>query len=86
MTFSAEQEARIAEIVRGCEGIKPGWVRVNFNYFLSETQFQFLLQAIHLIATDGWKLLPHYDFEPDTGEWRHRSKRVGHVMRLAEVS
>jgi selenocysteine lyase/cysteine desulfurase len=21
------------EIVRGCEGIKPGWVRVNFNYF-----------------------------------------------------
>ena len=23
------------EIVRGCEGIKPGWVRVNFNYFLS---------------------------------------------------
>ena len=24
------------EIGRGCEGIKPGWVRVNFNYFISE--------------------------------------------------
>ena len=24
---------------RGCEGIKPGWVRVNFNYFISETVF-----------------------------------------------
>ena len=23
------------EIARGCEGIKPGWVRVNFNYFIS---------------------------------------------------
>ena len=25
------------EIAHGCEGIKPGWVRVNFNYFLSDT-------------------------------------------------
>ena len=22
------------EITGGCEGIKPGWVRVNFNYFI----------------------------------------------------
>ena len=27
------------EIARGCEGIKPGWVRVNFNYFISEAVF-----------------------------------------------
>ena len=27
------------EIARGCEGIKPGWVRVNFNYFLTEAEF-----------------------------------------------
>ncbi|MBV8756033.1 MAG: aminotransferase class V-fold PLP-dependent enzyme, partial [Deltaproteobacteria bacterium] len=74
------------EIVRGCEGIKPGWVRVNFNYFLSETQFQFILDAIHLIANDGWRLLPHYSFNPDTGEWRHRRATNASVMRMAEVS
>jgi hypothetical protein len=75
------------EIVRGCEGIKPGWVRVNFNYFLSETQFQFLLDAIHLVANDGWRLLPHYRFDPDTGDWHHRDHdRGGLVMRLHEVS
>jgi selenocysteine lyase/cysteine desulfurase len=74
------------EIMRGCEGIKPGWVRVNFNYFLSETQFQFLLDAIHIVANDGWRLLPHYTFEPDTGEWRHRDRGAGRVLRLAEVS
>jgi selenocysteine lyase/cysteine desulfurase len=74
------------EIVRGCEGIKPGWVRVNFNYFLSETQFQFILDAIHLIATDGWRLLPHYTFNPDTGEWRHRAHSAVPVMRLGELS
>jgi selenocysteine lyase/cysteine desulfurase len=74
------------EIERGCEGIKPGWVRVNFNYFLSETQFQFILDAIHLIANEGWRLLPHYRFDPDTGEWRHRAHSAVAVMRLAEVS
>jgi hypothetical protein len=74
------------EIVRGCEGIKPGWVRVNFNYFLSETQFQFILDAINLIATDGWRLLPHYTFNPDTGEWRHRNYTSSTVMRLGDVS
>jgi selenocysteine lyase/cysteine desulfurase len=74
------------EIVRGCEGIKPGWVRVNFNYFLSETQFQFLLDAIHLIADDGWKLLPHYRFCPDTGLWRHRRGVPGAAMRLDHVT
>jgi hypothetical protein len=74
------------EIVRGCEGIKPGWVRVNFNYFLSETQFQFIIDAIHLIANEGWRLLPHYRFNPDTGEWHHRRHSAVSVMRLAEVS
>jgi selenocysteine lyase/cysteine desulfurase len=74
------------EIVRGCEGIKPGWVRVNFNYFLSETQFQFIIDAIHLVATDGWRLLPHYSFDPDTGEWRHRGHSRAGVMRLDDIS
>lgn len=74
------------EIVRGCEGIKPGWVRVNFNYFLSETQFQYLLDAIHLVATDGWRLLPDYTFCPETGLWRHRRGQPDAAMRLADVT
>jgi selenocysteine lyase/cysteine desulfurase len=74
------------EVVRGCEGIKPGWVRVNFNYFLGETQFQFLLDAIHLVADHGWKLLPDYRFCPETGLWHHRRGRPDAAMRLADVS
>ena len=74
------------EIVRGCEGIKPGWVRVNFNYFLSEAQFQFLLDAIHFVAEHGWKLLPHYTFHPDTGLWHHRRGQPAAAMRLGDVT
>ncbi|HUQ06696.1 MAG TPA: aminotransferase class V-fold PLP-dependent enzyme [Kofleriaceae bacterium] len=74
------------EIMRGCEGIKPGWVRVNFNYFLSEAQFQFLLDAIHMVAEHGWKLLPDYRFAPDTGLWHHANGAPDAAMRLADIS
>ncbi len=59
------------EIARGCEGIKPGWIRVNFNYFISEAVFDFLVRAVALIARDGWRLTPWYRFVPATGLWRH---------------
>jgi selenocysteine lyase/cysteine desulfurase len=74
------------EIVGGCEGIKPGWVRVNFNYFLSEPVFAYLLEAVHLVASEGWKLLPHYRFEASTGLWHHRGGRPDPVMRLTDLT
>ncbi len=80
---TSEEFAR--EIHRGCEGIKPGWVRVNFNYFISETTFEFLLDAIDLVAREGWRLLPLYRFCPKTGQWRHRAGRPEPVMCLDDV-
>lgn len=59
-------------IASGCEVIKPGWVRLNFNYFISEAEFQYLIEAVHLVANDAWKLLPLYSFEAATALWRHR--------------
>ncbi len=59
------------EINRGCEGIKPGWVRVNFNYFISPTVFDYIVRAVAMMARDGWRLLPWYRFDPATGMWRH---------------
>ncbi len=59
------------QIALGCEGIKPGWVRVNFTYFLSEVLFAFVLDAVDLIANEGWKLLPWYRFDAASGLWRH---------------
>jgi selenocysteine lyase/cysteine desulfurase len=70
------------EIARGCEGIKPGWVRVNFNYFISEAVFDYLLDAVHLIADQGRKLLVDYRFEPASGLWRHRDGPVEPPLRL----
>ena len=74
------------EIARGCEGIKPGWVRVNFNYFISEPVFEFILGAVELVATDGWRLLPHYRFEPAPGCGSHAGGTAEPPMSLRDVS
>ena len=44
------------EIDVGCEGIKPGWTRVNFNYFISDTVCDYLIDSVILLAEQGWKL------------------------------
>ena len=74
------------EIARGCEGIKPGWVRVNFNYFISEAVFEFILDAVDLVASEGWRLLPDYEFEPSTGLWRHRAGRAEPPLSLRDIT
>ncbi|TAL08356.1 MAG: aminotransferase class V-fold PLP-dependent enzyme [Chloroflexota bacterium] len=73
------------EIQRGCEGIKPGWVRVNFNYFISDGVFDFILAAVDLVASDGWRLLPDYRFEPASGLWRHRGGAPEPPLSLRDV-
>jgi selenocysteine lyase/cysteine desulfurase len=70
----------------GCEGIKPGWVRVNFNYFISERVFKYILDAVHLVAEAGWKLLPYYRFSVDSGLWRHRDYQLSRELGLNDVS
>jgi selenocysteine lyase/cysteine desulfurase len=74
------------EITTGCEGIKPGWVRVNFNYFIDEATFDYLIDAVRLVAAEGATLLPFYTFDPDTGLWRHRdADAITPPMSLREV-
>jgi len=72
-------------VTSGCEGIKPGWVRVNFNYFCPHTVIDFILEAVVFIAEHGWKFLPQYEFFPDTGLWRHRNERQDRLPGLTDV-
>ena len=74
------------EILHGCEGIKPGWTRVNFNYFIDEDTFRYLVEAVHLIASYGYRLLPDYWFDPLTGLWRHREAPPEPAVRLSTIS
>lgn len=74
------------EILRGCEGIKPGWVRVNFNYFLHDETVDYLLKAVRFVAEYGWKLLPDYVFDPDSAHWSHRERQMRAPHSLLDIS
>jgi len=74
------------EVERGCEGIKPGWVRVNFNYFIDDATFDYIVEAVHIIANRGAALLADYRFEPDTGLWHHDATTQEPAMTLRDVS
>ena len=74
------------EITRGCEGIKPGWVRVNFNYFISEAVFDYIVEAVRLVARDGWRMLGQYRFDVARGIWVHRDGPVEPPLRLGQIT
>jgi hypothetical protein len=70
---------------RGCEGVKPGWVRVNFNYFISDTVRDYLMDAVDLVASSGSRLLGRLPLDPHTGLWRHRNGPAEPPLRLGQV-
>lgn len=74
------------QISLGCEGIKPGWVRVNFNYFVEDAVADYVIEAVRLVARDGWRLLGDYRFDVETGLWHHRDGVPDPPARLAQVT
>ncbi|GIF75514.1 aminotransferase class V-fold PLP-dependent enzyme [Asanoa siamensis] len=73
-------------VAGGCEGIKPGWVRVSFNYFLTDAVCRYIVDAVDLIAREGWKLLPDYRFDPYSGLWRHHRGPAEPALRLTGLT
>ncbi len=73
------------EIGHGCEGIKPGWIRINFNYFISDTVADYLIDAVELVADRSHRLLADYRFDPHTGLWRHRGGIPQPPLRLTDL-
>lgn len=66
---------RIEEAVKsGISVMRPGWVRLNFNYFIDDEELDYLLGALELVARYGWRLLSHYEYDSDHGVWRHRNQ------------
>jgi hypothetical protein len=48
--------------------------------------FEYVVEAVDLVATHGWRLLPSYRFDPATGLWRHRDGPVEPPLRLTALS
>jgi len=82
---AARSHAYRDEVTHGCDGIKPGWIRVNFNYFITDTVRDYLIDAVDLVATSGHRLLADYRFDPHTGLWHHHAGPTEPPLRLRDV-
>ncbi|KAK4416713.1 hypothetical protein Salat_2496800, partial [Sesamum alatum] len=68
-------------IQKGYSGIKPGWTRVSFPYYMSEEEFEFILTAIEFLAIYGQRFLPCYHFSWRKGTWTFKDKYYYTVLR-----
>ncbi|XP_071492927.1 uncharacterized protein [Diadema antillarum] len=59
------------------EGVRPGFVRINLPYFAPDDVIDYVLTAVDLVATHGWKMLTQYHHDVKTGSWTHRSACKG---------
>ena len=79
LATSQEYEAVIST---GVEILKPGWVRVGFNYFYSDEEAELLLRSVEWIADHGEKMLAYYGFDSTTGVWTHVDAPHRHMSDL----
>lgn len=53
--------------------LRPGFTRISLPYFINDAELAFIMEAVKMVATEGWKLLPQYVVDLETAEWRHHS-------------
>ncbi|XP_022774702.1 uncharacterized protein LOC111316815 [Durio zibethinus] len=63
-------------INRGYTGVKPGWTRVSFPYYMSNEEFEYILAAMEFVAIYGQRFLPLYHFNLRTGSWTFKKKAL----------
>ncbi|UTW44172.1 aminotransferase class V-fold PLP-dependent enzyme [bacterium SCSIO 12696] len=82
----AYSKALEAEMDKGLMILRPGWIRMNFNYFIDEETFEYLVRAVELVAEHGYKLLPYYRFESSHGVWLYQNRRMPIAVDLEAIS
>jgi hypothetical protein len=59
-------------LLHGLVGLKPGWVRINFHYLMTDAEYEFIMAAICFVCEHGKYFLPLYEFDIHTGDWHHK--------------
>ncbi|CAH2055879.1 unnamed protein product, partial [Iphiclides podalirius] len=51
-------DAKAPDVPIHNEHLRPGFFRVSLPFFMSDTELAFVLEALKMVATEGWKILP----------------------------
>ena len=86
LNLSMQESGAIeGELHRGNMILRPGWIRVNFNYFIDEATFDYLTQAISVIAQHGWRMLSQYQFNQQKGTWECKGEKAVNTLSLDDL-
>ena len=87
LNIDSELSNKLAtEIANGSMILRPGWTRLNFNYFISEETFDYITNAIELVAEHGWKLLPYYSFNTTSSTWSYQETAMQLTSDLSAIN
>ncbi|KAJ0976858.1 hypothetical protein J5N97_012332 [Dioscorea zingiberensis] len=73
-------------IEKGYKGMKPGWTRISFAYYMPKEEFAFIMAAIEFIGTFGYRFLPLYNFQWESGDWTFNQRAFKYHLMEAELS
>ncbi|UUV05440.1 aminotransferase class V-fold PLP-dependent enzyme [Ruegeria sp. YS9] len=66
----ATSEALHAALSAGEEMKKPGWVRLNFSYLMSEETVQFIIDSVNDLSHRTEEFTPYYNADPATARFK----------------
>ena len=74
--FDFDAKAMPESVIRCFDlaSFKPGWARVNLNYFIGRHEVYFITEAVNQISKYGWVLLPLYVQDVKSGKFIHHTK------------
>lgn len=76
MKISEEKSRQYRQLIKdGISSVKPGWLRFNIHYVMTEEEVDFILDAVEFTATYGYLFLSEYEMDLKTGKWENRSFR-----------
>jgi hypothetical protein len=59
-------------VLEGYNSLKPGWVRVNFHYAMSQEEVAFIVDAIEFISRYGYLFIQEYQMNIKSGMWEKK--------------
>lgn len=86
LDIEADQSAIMREeIKRGNPLARPGWVRLNFSYLMSDQKVNFIIESVSELANSAGTFLGDYIYDDASGSFAHQSvcKTSGQIARAA---
>lgn len=65
-----ESEALFEDLQAGKELRKPGWVRLNFSYLMSEERVQYIIDSVNALTQRAEELAKTYQADPATARFQ----------------